>query len=30
MVVIGTILGDKLFAALRRIAQKDASPRRFG
>jgi DNA-binding transcriptional MerR regulator len=30
MVVIGTILGDKLFAALRRIAQEDASSRRFG
>ncbi|GAA2433217.1 MerR family transcriptional regulator [Streptomyces macrosporus] len=29
-VVVGTLLGDKIIAALRRIAQVDASARRFG
>ncbi|MFJ1564371.1 hypothetical protein [Streptomyces erythrochromogenes] len=29
-VVVGTVLGDAIFAALRRMAQADASIRTFG
>lgn len=28
--VVGTVLGDALFVALRRLAQQSASRRRFG